>query len=135
MSNNLEGVNVSVLNTVVKANAEIEVLLENENAPDFDSWFFFIDDRPFESWEHPCRYVFVNVKNGAYLIVNKRRPPLSHDMDKLVEQKRASVEESLFSLNEARTVTPVSQFSGHKGTYVLQIKKGGEIYAKKIYVK
>lgn len=111
LANNLDGVNVSVLNTVVKANAEIEVLLKNENAPDFDSWFFFIDDRPFESWEHPCRYVFVNVKDGAYLIVNKRRPPLSHDMDKLVEQKKVFVEESLFSLNEARTITPVSQSS------------------------
>lgn len=92
LSGDLSKINVSVLSTVVKANTEIEVLFKNEVAPDFDSWFFFIDDNPFESWEHQCRYVFVNAKTGDYKIENKKRPPLSSNMEELVEFKLPAIE-------------------------------------------
>jgi hypothetical protein len=41
----------------------------------FDSgWFFFIDDQPLANWEHPCRYVFVDLEENV-LLQNGRTPP------------------------------------------------------------
>ena len=39
------------------------------------AWFFFIDDAPDANWEHPCRYVFVEVETGIIEIINGRTPP------------------------------------------------------------
>ncbi|MCK9401003.1 MAG: T9SS type A sorting domain-containing protein [Bacteroidales bacterium] len=50
------------------------ILLENGesvNMPYSSNWVYFVDDRPFANWAHPCRYIFVNESTGAYQIVNK----------------------------------------------------------------
>ena len=85
LKGNINDVNVSVMDTLLSENSEIDVMFEDEKAPAFKSWFFFIDDRPFESWEHPCRYVFVNAETGHYEVLSKKRPPLSVRMLSLVD--------------------------------------------------
>jgi hypothetical protein len=39
------------------------------------AWFYFIDDAPEANWEHPCRYVFVEVKRREHEVVKARTPP------------------------------------------------------------
>lgn len=100
LENDLSNVNVYVSDAIVNANSEIEVLLKNEMSPNFSSWFFFIDDKPFESWEHECRYVFVNAATGKYEVQNKRRPPLFEHMKSLVTPKVTSLQAELFNFDE-----------------------------------
>lgn len=39
------------------------------------AWFYFVDDMPQANWEHPCRYVFVDVKTHAHVILEASTPP------------------------------------------------------------
>lgn len=39
------------------------------------AWFVFIDDMPTANWEHPCRYVFVDLKTGKCKVFGARAPP------------------------------------------------------------
>lgn len=39
------------------------------------AWFYFIDDAPKANWEHPCRYVFVETKTHAHVIMKAMTPP------------------------------------------------------------
>lgn len=39
------------------------------------AWLYFIDDSPKANWEHPCRYVFVDVKTRKHVIVSASSPP------------------------------------------------------------
>lgn len=39
------------------------------------AWFYFIDDAPKANWEHPCRYVFVETKTRAHVIMKAMTPP------------------------------------------------------------
>lgn len=85
--NGQEGkINIYVSKDVVKANTQFKTLSNSEMSPDFDSWFFFIDDSPFESWSHPCRYMYVNAKDGSVIVLNKNQPPKLIFMETLVEQ-------------------------------------------------
>ena len=54
--------------------------LKTIESPDFESWFFFVDNFPFQSWEHPCYYAFVNTETGEYERVESRVPPKLEDM-------------------------------------------------------
>jgi hypothetical protein len=40
------------------------------------AWVFFIDDAPDANWEHPCRYVFLNVNTGEFRVIGGTSPPL-----------------------------------------------------------
>lgn len=44
------------------------IILANKDtliSPSFDSYAFFIDEYPYQNWGHPCRFLFVNIENGA----------------------------------------------------------------------
>lgn len=43
------------------------------------AWFFFVDDMPEANWEHPCRYVFVDVKTHDSVVVKASLPPKNLD--------------------------------------------------------
>ena len=43
---------------------------------DASTWFIFIDDNPQAFYAHATRYVFIDVENGTYNIVNESWPPL-----------------------------------------------------------
>jgi hypothetical protein len=55
-------------------------------------WFFFIDDRPYASWPHPCRYVWVETQTGNYEVVNGEWPPCNLDqLQELIEPQPIEV--------------------------------------------
>jgi len=57
-------------------------------SPFDESWVFFIDLMPVSNWAHPCNYVFVNVINGEYIILDHNWPPhpyLSNYPDFLID--------------------------------------------------
>ena len=49
LKNNTENVNVFVSQSVIFSGSQIKTMYRDEQSPDFDSWFFFIDDKPFAS--------------------------------------------------------------------------------------
>ena len=86
LGNKIEGINVDVSSTVLPPASIIKTLGKVETSPDFNSWAFFVDDRPFGNWKHPCRYIYVNAENGQCITHKHSMPPYDIDMDVLVEQ-------------------------------------------------
>lgn len=80
LGNNTKGIEVYVSPKVLGACTTVPTVVDIENSPPFDSWFFFIDDMPLANWSHPCRYVYVDVCNGTYSIKDMKFPPLFDDM-------------------------------------------------------
>ena len=102
LKNNSENVNVFVSKSIVFSGSPIKTIYRDEKSPQFDSWFFFIDDRPFASWTHPCRYVFVNIKDGSYTVFDKQSPPILNQMTPLVE-KKIKVRGDLFDFSKLKS--------------------------------
>lgn len=126
LHNDTTRVNVFVSNNVIQPNSIVEAPLKDETAPDFCSWFFFIDDMPYQSWDHACRYVFVNVEDGKYTVRNRARPPHMDNMISLVVQRIeiSSIGNKPFSLGEKRT-NKTPRASIPNPNYALIINGGG----------
>ncbi|MBR5655420.1 MAG: hypothetical protein IKW98_01865 [Prevotella sp.] len=97
--NRLESINVYACDTILSANSDICTFSQNEKSPSFASWFFFIDDIPYANWEHPCRYVFVNIKDGRFEIQNRMLPPSLENMKRLISIKTNSLNTKATSPN------------------------------------
>ncbi|OQY26373.1 MAG: hypothetical protein B6244_13730 [Candidatus Cloacimonetes bacterium 4572_55] len=55
-------------------------------APFFpQSWAFLVDHTWFADWEHPCRYIFVDVDSGNYEIIAHTQPPRFWDHFEQIE--------------------------------------------------
>jgi len=82
LADNLENVNVYSSFNTLPENGFIPLWhgqdLEN---PYSLSWYFFVDDMVFANWEHPCRYIFVDVATGNYNIIQKRISPQTLETD------------------------------------------------------
>lgn len=78
--------NVEVFRTkaVLPAGSSIKTVYGTEMSPSFDSWFFFVDDSPLQSWGHLCRYVFVNANDGRIKTFSKNMPPFVDNMEKVL---------------------------------------------------
>ena len=49
-----------------------------------ENWVFFVDDNPYASWNHPCRYIFVDAISGMNTVFTDRTiypSRLSHDFE------------------------------------------------------
>ncbi|MBQ5474665.1 MAG: caspase family protein, partial [Lachnospiraceae bacterium] len=129
IGNRKDSVNVFMSNSIIKANHSVSTINKTGISTEYDSWFFFIDDMPFESWEHSCRYVFVNVNNGKYNIYNFQLPPLIKDMTPIIEQKKTRVKNQLFnisSLNQRVGNTINTSTNAHN--YAIIISGGYDSY-------
>jgi len=58
----------------VKAGTVVESWYSSIELPQEEGWFFFIDDLPWANWEHPCRYVFVDL-TGDITVYTATTPP------------------------------------------------------------
>lgn len=76
----------------------VHMLFEDLNSPAKESWLFFVDDVPQANWEHPCRYVFVDV-NGNVKCYFETMPPRAETWD-LLELVHASDFTKQFSSSE-----------------------------------
>lgn len=81
----LNGINVYASSSVLAPNKAIATWNGEEITPSYESWFFFIDDMPFCNWTHPCRYVYVDTREGKVTIMSKRHPPLNIEMKPLIQ--------------------------------------------------
>ena len=73
---NKEGVEVSAAKNIIKGGSVLKTMDGIEVSPDNDAWLFFIDDDPLANWGHSCRYVYVDVNSGSYIVRNKNVPLL-----------------------------------------------------------
>lgn len=71
---------VYMMDHVLKANSVIKTVSKDFITPNYDAWFFFIDDLPLNSWEHPCRYLFVNIEDGSINTFHMSLPPDMQNM-------------------------------------------------------
>lgn len=71
---------VYVSKFVISSNDTINTMLSYDISPDFDSWFFFIDENPSQNWNHQCKYIYLNINNGFYIEKEMICPP---DLDKM----------------------------------------------------
>jgi len=85
LSDDLDNIDVYASISSYTTNAS---LIDDDNAvnPYSGSWVFYINDSPFASWYHPCRYIFVSSSNGDYYVVNKKIYPkyLSTDYEEIL---------------------------------------------------
>lgn len=58
----------------LKANSQISTYSKPLFTPSYESWLFFVDEHPFQSWAHDCKYIFVDEK-GKYEIIDHKMPP------------------------------------------------------------
>lgn len=103
LDNKLSSVNVYGFKNVMEANQTISTIARNLLSIDEKSWVFFIDDSPFQSWEHACRYVFVKQNGGDIVIQNQTMPPLNNSLDILSEiPLNRTSPKKLFSFNSSK---------------------------------
>lgn len=53
------------------------IILQNNRTIDLpysSNWVYFVDNKPFANWAHPCRFIFVNEATGVYHIIRKLLP-------------------------------------------------------------
>lgn len=126
----LDNVSVFVSSSFIESNSRISTIsIFEDYAPEFDNWFFFIDDHPFDSWSHSCRYVFVNIENGMLVVQNKQHPPLLNNMEPMIEQKRNNVNLSSFKFSNKRFNRSLEQSSySANHDYAVIISGGYEPY-------
>lgn len=43
------------------------------------SWIYFVDDFPFANWNHPSRYIFINIDNGEDSTIQSTIFPMELD--------------------------------------------------------
>ena len=87
LKNALDNIDVYVSKNPILPNTVIDATYTTDQSPDFTSWAFFIDDVPYGNWSHPCRYVYVNVVGGNFIVHQNRWSPesISSDYIQLVQ--------------------------------------------------
>lgn len=123
----LNGVNVYASSSVLAPNKAIATWNGEEKAPSYESWFFFIDDMPFCNWTHPCRYVYVDTREGKVTIMSKRHPPLNIEMKPLIQK---TIKNTHRSLNIPKHNSHGRKQSGSRSLhqYAIIISGGGSTY-------
>ncbi|MBO7226040.1 MAG: caspase family protein [Bacteroidales bacterium] len=94
--------------------------------PNFDCWFFFVDEKPFANWSHDCKYVFINKENGNFVIENGNFPPnmiTELDLFNSVLPRKATDPKSLFNFPSSKSV------SSSNNEYAVIISGGGNQYS------
>lgn len=120
-----------VFDEIKKAGSTIKLLTSQLTIPSYDSWVYFVDDKPFANWGHSCRYVFVNTKTGQLEVQSKNMPPLSENLTPIISQKKSSLGIANISninklITKAKTET-TSDFQG-KHNYAVILSGGANSY-------
>ena len=78
--------NVNVSKQIISPKSILEFMGYTIHSPEWNSWFFLIDNHQFANWTHPCKYVFVNIRDTSFIILAGQRGA-SFPMDILLNQK------------------------------------------------
>lgn len=129
LNHKTEGINLFVSKKVVSANSHLKTIVGEELSPDYDSWFFFIDDMPMESWEHPCRYVFISTINGQLTITQKRMPPVLSTMKNIITHKVQRSDEPLVKIKPDNSLSrSMPHCTSIGNNYAVIINGGVDLY-------
>lgn len=73
---------------IIEPNQEIRTSNQVIVAPEVTSLLLFIDETPYVEGEHPVKYVFFNIQNYEYVVVDAVTPPdMIHKMEVLKKRK------------------------------------------------
>lgn len=81
IQNQIDSVNVYMDSLIVTTDEYVLTSYKSISNPFDQSWTFFIDDNPLCYWEHPCRYIFINVSNGNFQILAETTPIFNYEKD------------------------------------------------------
>jgi len=80
LKSNYKDVDIYVSKNILSAKEELEKI-RKVNSPSYSCFFFFIDEKPYANWAHPCKYCFVNIITGDVEIINSDLPPDFENME------------------------------------------------------
>jgi len=129
LGNNLNNINVFVAKNTTPANSIIKTIYKDNISPNFESWFFFVDDAPFSSWTHPCRYIFINKSDWKITIQERSNPPHLDLMESLVEMKSKS-KGQLFDFSKYKTRN--RSLNTTNNDYAVIISGGADAFNNKV---
>jgi hypothetical protein len=93
-----QDVNVYISKQTISQKREIVTMYKPIFAPENESYLVFIDEQPYESWWHDCKYVFIDVNSSKYEVINMKYPPDLEEME-VVKEKKVAEKGGLFQLN------------------------------------
>ncbi|MGI5914533.1 MAG: C13 family peptidase, partial [Bacteroidales bacterium] len=76
-----KNIDVLVSKQPLPPNTAITTLYKPFVSPEYDSWFVFLDEHPYESWWHDCKYIFIEIKTGEYEVFKMSYPPDIDNME------------------------------------------------------
>lgn len=76
LKNDTTRYNFFVSNSLLEPGFKIPTVVKSISiiSPSYKSWAFFVDEHPFQSWTHSCKYIFVN-EDGEFEIIDHNMPP------------------------------------------------------------
>lgn len=126
LKDSTEGKIIYMSDEPLSAGSSIPSFLRTEHSPLYKAWFFFIDDMPEANWDHPCRWVFVNVGNGAYEIRDRRNPPDLKNMSCIVRYEKEALpsqsnyaQKKLSKTSNLRKATSSSNLGSHNYAVII----------------
>ncbi len=87
LNNDTTNINVYVSTNLYSKYDSIDTYIGKTVSEHFDSWFFFIDDKPYNDWSHNCRYVFVRSDGDSVTVRNEQMPPILENMINIVRYR------------------------------------------------
>lgn len=94
-----QDVNVYISKQTISQKREIVTMYKSIIAPEYKSYLVFIDEHPYESWWHNCKYIFIDVNSGKYEVINMKYPPDLEEME-ILKEKKVAEKGSLFQFNK-----------------------------------
>ena len=125
LNNSWETKEIFASKTILQGKDTIHIGNSFTVIPDFDCWFFFVDEKPFANWSHDCKYIFINKENGSFVIKNGNLPPnmiTELDLFNSVLPRKATDPKSLFNFPSSKSV------SSSNNEYAVIISGGANKY-------
>lgn len=93
---------------------------------DKSSWVYFVDEQPFASWSHKCRYLFVNQKTGKITNKSEKYPPQDLESWRMITELPTLPKGKKFDFSEKQTLSKSGFVSAN--CYAVIISGGASPY-------
>ena len=117
-------VNVYISKSPIQAQGKTQAIGTDEQYPNNPSWFVFVDDFPFANWEHPCRFVYVDISTGITEVQTKKMGPSLENMDCIVRKSMPVSKEPLDIKQNIRSATDALPLESAVHDYAVIINGG-----------
>lgn len=88
-----------------------------------DAYVYFIDEMPNANWTHPCKYIFVDKRNGILDVISASTPPYNPEFT----LKNHTKFSTRLERHEEFKILPssISNIDAHNGRYAVILSGGG----------